>query len=559
MKILKTPYLSNILAFASILLLSFIFYGSSLKNKYNLDDNYVIVDQPLTNQGIKAIPKIFTSHYINKGQESHSYRPVTLSVFALEYELFGAKPAISHVFNVLLYALCCFLVFRLILCLRPQEDNTIMALCAAVLFLILPVHSEVVNNVKCRDELLSFAFAVGACIQFLKYGKTRSLKFVAFGFLLLTASILSKKTSFTLFAVIPVMLLLFTDIKRKELLIIVSSFLGLFVGLRYFRILLVQNTSVVREIKYFENPLFDSNQYSFFDRIPAAIATFGNYVQLLIHPKELISYYGYNQVEIGAWSDGSIWFILLLIIGILVAVVRLWKTRPLLVFGLIWFCVTISMFSNLIKPVVGIIAERFVFLPSVGFVLVIAYLLSQLLKTAFFQKQLPRLGMVVVLLGIVLFNGVKVNHRNADWYNFKTLMETDVSVASNSAKLHALLANHLFKEIRAETDYNQRSQLTLKTLNLYQRCITIYPGYYKTWNNMGSLVLNEYSDYELALTYYENAIFYKPDYKDALFGAGYANEMLGNYGEALNYYGKLIAIDGNHLNVAGRVLNIQNL
>jgi tetratricopeptide (TPR) repeat protein len=558
LKILKNPYLINILAFASILLLSFIFYGSSLKNKYNLDDNYVIVNQLLTNQGIKAIPDIFTSNYINKKQESHSYRPVTLSVFAMEYELFGAKPLISHFINVLLYGLCCFLVFRLVLHLRPDKNYLLLAFITAVIFLILPVHSEVVNNVKCRDELLSFAFALGACIQFLNYGRKKSYTYLMIGLVLLALSLLSKKSSLPLLAVIPIMTSMFTLARKRKIFTLTGIFIAFLIALRFLKSVLVENTTKVREIKFFENPLFDRSQYSFFDRIPAAIATVGEYIRLLIFPEELISYYGYNQVEIPTWSHFSVWVVLLLIAGLVVLLIKCWKDKPLVSFSILWFFITISMFSNLVKPVVGIIGERFAFLPSLGFALLIAVALHHLSTRSFFKRSIPRWGMVLTISLIAVFSCLKVNDRNADWYDFRTLVEHDVATASDSAKLHVLLANDLFREIRTENDFNKRIQLINRTLKLYERSVEIYPGYYKSWNNMGTLVLNEYSDYERAIKYYENAIFYKPDYKDALFGAGYANEVLGNKEQAINYYGQLMAIDPNHLNVAGRVLQLQS-
>lgn len=74
----------------SIILLCFFLYGNSIKNNYSLDDNYVTVtsnqhQNPRIQKGIKGIPEIFTSHYVQSNQQSFEYRPIVLTTFALEY------------------------------------------------------------------------------------------------------------------------------------------------------------------------------------------------------------------------------------------------------------------------------------------------------------------------------------------------------------------------------------------------------------------------------------------------------------------------------------------
>src|ERR1700741_2005444 len=88
-----------------IFALIFLVYGNSLRNGYALDDNFVTVTTPETpnnprvEKGIKGIPEIFRSHFIETEQQSYDYRPVPLSSFAIEYQLFGSNPLISHLIN----------------------------------------------------------------------------------------------------------------------------------------------------------------------------------------------------------------------------------------------------------------------------------------------------------------------------------------------------------------------------------------------------------------------------------------------------------------------------
>ena len=151
---------------ALIFILVFVLYGNSIKNKYAVDDSYVTVttperpNNPRIAQGLKGIPKIFVSHYVESGYQSFDYRPLVLVTFAIEYQFFGSNPHISHLINVLLYAFTCVILFS-ILCKILKNDNIILPLLITFLFAIHPIHTEVVDNLKCRDELL--AFFLGIC------------------------------------------------------------------------------------------------------------------------------------------------------------------------------------------------------------------------------------------------------------------------------------------------------------------------------------------------------------------------------------------------------------
>ena len=101
----------NYLPVVIILLFSFILYGNTIRNKYSMDDDFVTYNNPAIQKGIKAIPEIFTSFYSEKEGYKYGYRPVVKSTFAIEHQLFGQNPHISHFINILLYAFICILLF----------------------------------------------------------------------------------------------------------------------------------------------------------------------------------------------------------------------------------------------------------------------------------------------------------------------------------------------------------------------------------------------------------------------------------------------------------------
>src|SRR5690606_31771162 len=89
-----------------------LFYGNTLTNDYSFDDEYVIVNNKKVAEGFSGISDIFKSRYVESSDQSFGYRPVVLASFAIEYEFFGAKPAVSHFINLFLYILTCLLIFK---------------------------------------------------------------------------------------------------------------------------------------------------------------------------------------------------------------------------------------------------------------------------------------------------------------------------------------------------------------------------------------------------------------------------------------------------------------
>ncbi len=105
-----------------LLIISFILYGNTLQHQYALDDAIVITENDFVKQGVSGIPDILTTDVftgffgVKKNLvEGGRYRPLSLVSFAIEYELFGEEPFVSHLINILLYALSGMLLFSLLL------------------------------------------------------------------------------------------------------------------------------------------------------------------------------------------------------------------------------------------------------------------------------------------------------------------------------------------------------------------------------------------------------------------------------------------------------------
>ena len=208
-----------------IAIITFIVFANTFKNGYNMDDNLVTQNHPLTSKGLSTIKEIFSSTYYkdNLGY-SFGYRPMVHLSFAIENAFFGETPVISHFINVLLYIFAVFLFYKLLLNWLGEERKGI-ALLAALFFAIHPIHSEVVASIKNRDEILAFLFAILSALSIHQFVKTKQWWRLLLIGLFFSLGMLSKKSIFPLVIVFPIAQFLLQRPSTKQMIGIVMSLL----------------------------------------------------------------------------------------------------------------------------------------------------------------------------------------------------------------------------------------------------------------------------------------------------------------------------------------------
>ena len=205
---LFTKYKWDIFIFAFSVLL----YANTIPNDYNMDDELVTRNHRLTAKGISAIPEIFTStYYKDESGYAYEYRPVVLSSFAIEHQFFGDNPHVSHFFNMLLYALMCLLLFRVLLILK-LHISPLLSFAITLLFIVHPAHTEVVASIKNRDELLAFTFVLMSVYITLKAIYSNRSWQLIFTPMLFALALMSKMTAFSFVLIIPIIIIFFTNL-----------------------------------------------------------------------------------------------------------------------------------------------------------------------------------------------------------------------------------------------------------------------------------------------------------------------------------------------------------
>ena len=247
----------------------FLLYCNSIGNDYNMDDELVTRNHYLTSKGISAIPEIFVSPYYKDDMGyAYEYRPVVLVSFAIEHSLFGDNPHISHFFNVLLYALCCVLLF-IVLKKLFRQYSMLLPLGIALLFAVHPAHTEVVCSIKNRDEILGLILSLLSLWFAIKAANANSKLYLLPVGLSFMLALMSKMTFIPFALLIPLGIILFTEagfatVMLLSVVLAIVSFFMIDVGIFYYKILLEAGIIGGTGLLYiFMRPIKFSQSFSF--------------------------------------------------------------------------------------------------------------------------------------------------------------------------------------------------------------------------------------------------------------------------------------------------------
>jgi len=525
----------------------FLLYGQTIKHEYAIDDDLVTQNHKIVQQGIKAIPEIFTSYYFIDKKMQFGYRPITIVSFAFEHQFFGQNPHVSHFINILLYILNCFLIFLIVRKLFSQ-NKFLFPLLATLLFVVHPIHTEVVCSIKSRDELLSFLFSMMALWLALKYVDMPKKYIIPVITLVYVLAIFSKQTAYTFFAVIPMSLFYYQKKidKKSQILIIASLLLGVVIA-SIPRYLL---PPMEREIFYFENPLVTEG--TLVNRLSTALYIIPFYFKLLVFPHPLVFYYGYNMIPILKITNPLIIASLIISLALVVfAFIKMLK-YPIVSFSIFYYIITLSIFLNIAQPVAGIVGERFAYYASLSYCLIIALAFFKIFKIKPDEPKIDHKKITHVALAsliLIIPYSVKTFIRSQDWENHSKLYAKDIVYLENSALGNSIYAEMLINEIFTDISNNKKPENAEEKLRLavkhYQQSINVYEDYFSSYNNLAFLYYQFYKEYNKAIPYLQKAINLRPDYTEAYFNMGYCYQMLGNYNAAEKSYFDALSIDSN--------------
>lgn len=537
-----------------------ILYAPSLRYDFTLDDDLFVRNHPAVQKGLGGIPEAFnqgsTSHF--KGSNFEIYRPWLLTAFCIQKAFFGFKPAGYHFVNVMLYIGLAIVLFNLLRRLFPDLHPQYPAF-ITLLFLVHPIHTEVVANVKSQDELWAALFNLGALSLFVHALRepSQEMRHLGLATLLYLGGLFSKESSVAFLVIFPLTYLLVKPdslIRALKLLSPLAFAAGLFLVARH---LALQGVEQENETTILENVLYGAGDTGTLWATKAAILW--HFIKLMFIPYPLSWDYSFNQIPLQTWSDAVPWISVLSFASLSVLALMHVRKTPGISFGLLFFLVLISPTANILFFNGTTFADRFLFLPSGGFLLAACILF---LKTSGHKADLPPRSVSKTFLpvGITLllvFGGMSMN-RAGDWKNNLAVFKSGAENAPNSSRTNLGLATEYMNIAERQTDFRMRNAYVDSAIIHFEKSLAIYPDNYAASYRLG-LIYSMQNRNDRAIALYRQSLRAKADNLLALNNLGALYASANRLDSALWCFEESIKLDSlNNLTLTNLVI-VNNL
>lgn len=402
-------------------------YANAWPDNLTFDDKAFAASERFSGLSLSDISRFFTEDlWAASGSATGLYRPLLLVTIAMDAYLYGDWAAGYHLTNILLHLLVTILVYgfiRQLLLIRGSQSplSNHAALLAAMVFAVHPVHAEVVNSIFNRSGLLVSVGVIGGLWWFLRTMQSQPIKAWK-GLALIYLFVLMCKESGVILPGLAVALLwLFTpgnwrDHFRQSIPVLWLLIpLGVYFALRANALDVpgLPHAASGPEIKQISS-VVDSKLHVDWARLLGATRVWFDALKIMIWPHPLKLYH--NGFSTNAWI--GLVLQLTLISG---AIVGFRQKRYGLITGLAFFYIAMLPASRIIgvTAVVPHFAERYVYLPSAGLAIALAFGLNSLAKR--FDL---RAAMAPVLIALIMLTPITWA-RNAQWASDVLLYESD--------------------------------------------------------------------------------------------------------------------------------------
>lgn len=509
-------------------------------------DDHRLIEENRTIRGLAHPLRIVAQGYwtVDANQVPNLWRPATILSFALNRALLGTGPFGFRVVDLLLHVALCVLVFHLARRIVGSDGEGRVTggldapLIAGLLFAVHPVHTEALGLVVGRAEILAAIGAIGAVLLFLaardragtdprgaRLSEAGAL--VAFGFGFLAKEI----------AVATPFLVLLADTHRVGVMRrrgdltarpaygVHAIFLFALAGLVAARTAVLGMVSPAAFTHFIDNPIAHRG-------FPASTATaldvVARYARLLVAPFGLSLEYSYDAISpLGSILAPRALLGLLVVAAVVGGALLLRRRHPGAAFGLAWIAVAFAPVSNLLLPIGTIMAERLLYLPSVGFVLVAGCAGATLAARPGGAGRVARAAIVALLATGALLSALRLR----DFRDDLTLQAATVATTPRS--------------VRAQFNYGaaqERAGDPDAAVAAYEAAIAIWPDFSDAQYNLAGVLMRQDRS-EPALTHYREALRMQPGNVSYLVNYGFALTRAGRPAEAIEPLERAVDLD----------------
>ncbi len=468
------------LALAGLVLLAL---APALAAGFVWDDGPLILDNPAV-KNPRLVPQLLTSSFWQTGDRNDRFRsffrPLVSVSYAADYAAWGPRALGFHVTNLLLHFGCVLLVYRIA---TREKIPGAAAFCAAALFAVHPVHVESVAWISGRTDVLATLFLLAAFLVHRRSAERHVPRWIAAACLFLPA-LFAKEVAATLPALVALDRWLGTRGEPRRMSRALAAALPFAVALAVY--------VGVRTI------VLDGGAAPFLRLGPlewAATAAFvtARYVTLLVVPISLDAHYPYTALD---GFGEPLALVGLAMVGVVVAAAGVLLRRSRAdAFWLLWIPVTLAPVMLFGRFGDVMLADRFLYLPSVGLAILFGRGLDLASSVGSTVRRIVPLGasaLVIVALGLMSADRTRV------WNDDVTLFSDMARTSPRSALVHANLGMALY-----------RSNQLPEAVEELRRAIELVPAFPMAHNDLGA-ALERMGDHEGAETHYRAALRYAP-------------------------------------------------
>jgi tetratricopeptide (TPR) repeat protein len=525
-----------------ILAATFICLFPVLQNDFlNFDDPQYVTENPVVQHLDGAnFKSFFTQAFVG------NYQPIVMLSYAVQFKIFGLHASGYHFFSLLMHLLNTALVFLLAARLLKSTPG---AGITALLFGIHPLHVESVAWIASQKDVLYTFFFLLSSLFYLRYtdaGRDRKWYVLSMAFFVLSA--LSKAQA----VVLPVVFLLFDYLlKRKEagehaaadaggarshrvpwsrLLLEKVPFFALSVILGLMAIHYQKEAGAVQDFNYFKPH----------ERVLFASYGFMAYLIQTVAPVKLGIFYPYPETD-GKINSQLVYLAPIGVLAVAALVFYFRKRLPVLLFGALFFCVTIALVIQLIPVGDALHADRYTYISLIGIFIFAGYLFAR-----YYEHRQSRAvtagiaGAYLLAMGVLTFSRSKVFHDNVSVYSDSLRNHPAAIIYSN-------LGAELYKMAEHSADANERKRLFGEALLNISKASELKPRFPNVWFNRG-LADAQLGNVEAAINDYSQAVQHNPNDFNIFMQRGSCYLARQQYDAGIADFTRVIAINPGVIN-----------
>jgi Flp pilus assembly protein TadD len=411
-----------------------------------------------------------------------------------------------------------------------KQYSILVPFVCTLLFLAHPVHTEVVANIKSRDEILCFLFFVVSAILLLQYVETKNKLKLILAAVTYFLCVFSKEGGLAFLAVFPLFLYFFKKMTlnksiRESLVFLLPA--TLFLALHIYVIGHAPTPKIT--YTYLDNSLVAAPDKA--SRLATGIYMAGDYLKLLFIPHPLSYDYSFNQYPPTTFARPQVFFTILIFGALIFFATKKFKERNIYSFSILFYLITMVIVSNIFTLIGATFAVRFLFVPSLAFCLAVSVSGSKLFSQKIFVSAASLL--------FILYS-VKTLARNADWRDNFTLFKADVKAAPGSARVRYNYATAYMDSIAMKApDKETKKQLLATAIHEFEEAVRIDPKAQDAWHNLG-IAYYHCGNYPASIQSSLNSIQYNPGNASSYSALGDAYFRNGEYDKAIEALNKTI-------------------